>query len=97
MDERNGMGVVEESGEEEGERIRGGKGCEGRVHRLRESDEEEKGCERAGLEEEKGCERRKRRVCKRVWLEEEKGCEREGFGEERGVRRWGWRLERRGV
>ena len=34
-----------------------GRGCEGRVHRLRESDEEEKRCERAGLEEEKGCER----------------------------------------
>ena len=41
-----------------------GRGCEG-VHKLRESDEEEKGCERAGLEEEKGYER--------VWLEEEKG------------------------
>ena len=42
-----------------------GRGCEGGVHRLRESDEEEKGCERAGLEEEKGCER--------AGLEEEKG------------------------
>ena len=31
-----------------------GRGCEGGVHRLRESDEEEKGCERAGWEEEKG-------------------------------------------
>ena len=47
MDERTGMGVegrgCEESGEEvglKGERIRGGKGCEGRVRwRLRESDE----------------------------------------------------------
>ena len=31
-----------------------GRGCEGGVHRLRESDEEEKGCERTGLDEEKG-------------------------------------------
>ena len=42
-----------------------GRGCESGVHRLRESDEEEKGCERTGLEEEKGCER--------AGLEEEKG------------------------
>ena len=42
-----------------------GRGCEVGVHRLRESDEKEKGCERAGLEEENGCER--------AGLEEEKG------------------------
>ena len=42
-----------------------GRGCEVGVHRLRELDEKEKGCERAGLEEEKGCER--------AGLEEEKG------------------------
>ena len=38
----------------------------GRGSWLRESDEEEKGCERAELKEEKECDM--------VWLEEEKGC-----------------------
>ena len=50
-----------------------GRGYEGGVHRLRESDEEERGGgwrKRRGV---RGRDWRKRRVCERVWLEEDKG------------------------
>ena len=63
-----------------------GRGCEGGVHRLRESVNQMR--KRRGV---RGRDWKKRRVCERVWLEEEKVCKRAGFGEERGLKGWGWR------
>ena len=84
MDARTGMGVVEESGEEvglEGELLTGGKGCEGGVHRLRESDEEEKGVGGRGW-------RKRRGVRGRDWRKR-RGVRGRDWRKRRGVRREG--------